>query len=250
MSNLDLTPFLSTDYDRPYLCEPITRGGHTYYADGHVMVRTPAAPDAVESNAIEAERPMLGIMDQECTATLPDIVLPESDPSPAERACRECDGVGYLRSCTHCDGRGETACCECGSDKECSECDGCGGFKINIDAAGHPAFPRDHANCFECENCEGAGKLEHWHAPYIYCEIAPGLWINSTIYRRLHDLPNLRFCPTPSSGQQGPSLFRFDGGEGCFMPMRPPGPKDIVGGEQIAAIIPLASAASTTEAAA
>lgn len=236
----DLTSFLSKeDAGHWFAMMPIVRNGYVYYTDGTVMARHPAAPDAENTkDAPEIDRPLLSVLDQPCDATLPDIALPDKDPEATPDTCKNCDGLGYMLTCTECSGEGNKACCECGNEVECGNCDGAGELKIPRSTNGTPTYKHEDERCHDCEECDGKGELLFYSTPpIIACEIAPGLWISSLIYRRLRALPNLRFS---TDGKWGPYLFKFDGGDGCFMPIAMPNSVPSPDGKRVAAYIPLA----------
>lgn len=235
----DLTPFLSNDEDaRWFVRQPIVRNGFVYYTDGTIMARVPAPPDADNTeDAPEVDRPLLSVLEKTCDAVLPEIALPDKDPEAKPDTCKTCDGLGYLLTCTECSGKGESACCECGNERECENCEGEGALIVSRSTDGTPNYQSDDERCHECDECEGAGEyLFYSTPPIIACEIAPGLWVSSLIYRRLRALPNLRLS---TDGTFGPFLFKFDGGEGCFMPITTPTGNLIPDGRRIAAYIPL-----------
>ena len=220
---IDLTPFCATEETRFDLQLPFSRGTYTYASNGILIVRVPRRDD-VADGTVKADRIMDDVADQECTATLPPFDLPESDPVSPPSPCEACDGLGYVLRCERCHGEGHIECCECGHETDCPECGCTGERNVGRDADGAPTTPRDHADALACDSCGGAGEVDDEPDPIIYCEIAPGVHVASYLLRLLRLLPGLRFCPHPFDNTA--HRFTFDGGDGAFMPLRPPREND------------------------
>lgn len=111
MSEIDLTPFCTTEEIRYYLQQPWSRGMHTWSTDGHIMVRVPRRDDVPECDLAPDAAAVFEQASFDCAFT----PLPGALPPPAKsEECSACDGGGRehecddcTHACTACDGSGD-----------------------------------------------------------------------------------------------------------------------------------------------
>ena len=111
MSEIDLTPFCTTEENRYYLQQPWSRGMHTWATDGHIMVRVPRRDDVPECDLAPDAAHVFERASFDCAFT----PLPGGLPPPAPTGeCSACNGSGLdhecddcTHECTVCDGSGE-----------------------------------------------------------------------------------------------------------------------------------------------
>lgn len=194
----------SSDEIREYLYCPFVFKGKSYASNGHIAVCVPASessPDSegsfgrIISGLFEAANFDAGL---EPLPAYPAIELPK---------CKVCDGVGKrepLQECPECRGEGfvEWDSGQHFYDADCKECDG--------DAEVRIADAED----VTCERCGGAGT--EMDVPVMFGETA----INYRYLKLMETLPGLL---VGLSGRKFPDVipFKFDGGVGLVMPIRP-----------------------------
>lgn len=122
-------------------------------------------------------------------------------PCPGKKKCQHCDGAGHtlMEDCDECDGDGDF---HHGSwVYECKECDGAGRVKRPNGSHKEP-----------CYQCKSTG-LEVVSVP-----VGGVTHISSKYVALLKELPDCEISPAP---QPSPIPFRFQGGIGVVMPIRP-----------------------------
>ena len=112
--------FCSTDYLRPWMCQPMTFGEMTYAANANAAIRMPAAlAQTYEPYEGKTESIFLKIW-PESNCEIP-ISLAE-----IETALSKFEMIDLFEGCDRCHGDGEIECACCGSISECRTCDGTG----------------------------------------------------------------------------------------------------------------------------
>ena len=203
------------------LFQPFSNGEHTYASDGIMLIRVPRRDDIPEGGPRVSQRELTHWFDRvsECEwASLQEMQTGAEHLHPGTPAtpCEDCAGTGRVVSCDECDGSGYTVCSGCGSDeKDCPKCKGksCWPAKQGEDG-------------IECDNCDGDG-IEFHGSPDVTAVQTGPQWFDIARLARVSDLPNFEIAtpmadPSDAESWSDPMLFRFEGGYGLLMPMRPP----------------------------
>lgn len=206
---IDLTTFCEPEHHA--LGKPWSIGPYTYAARQIVGIRVPRRDDVPENDMAPDFEKLL----REAPPMTNPAPLPRFAPStlPETAACEACAGLGYLRTCSACNGTGEDACGCCGNDVDCSICKGVGATKID---PANIELRRADKHAIECEKCDGRGEVKSLY----YCRIAEQMYVQPTVILALAALPGLVIDTRPFDGNG--HRFTCDGGEGLFMPLRPP----------------------------
>jgi hypothetical protein len=192
MNKDDLMPFCEAS--RKGIAQPWSAGDYTYATNGRVLIRIPRLGDvpecALAPKAAQLFNQERGQVKRQL-AEINFIFIPEI-------FCPYCNGAGKLTECPECHGDGKVIATNFHNDYEV-DCATCGG-------TGKPPL---------CEICVGTGKIisdephkvgKSWYQK-IYLELL----------KTLPDCVLYESYPKPLS----PAYFRFNGGDGLLMPMRP-----------------------------
>lgn len=229
---IDLKPFCSTAEIRPDLLDPWSHGEYTYATNGFIAVRVPRRPDAADKSS-EGES-CAGTVDSYLTgvetadmAPLPD-VEPPAVPAYVPTPCMPCAGTGreHVTQCRDCRGAGMHECQTCHHEDECETCHGSGQI---VRAATTEDDPKQVVDCDECGGTGDTG--DHDHRPIVYTRVGP-YWVDRYLVVLMQSLPGMvidlavtQWHAPPESvtawRKATPIQFRFDGGVGCVMPLRP-----------------------------
>lgn len=204
-----LHPFCSADEEWIGMARPFCQGWFTYATDGRVLVRVDGEVEGVgdPEGSPKVENITKG---WRAFAGLPDEVEfpPGWDEKPVVVVgCRECSEQGGFVDCPECGGSGE--CERCGH-----ECSGCDGKRVV------PGSPGDDGYTV-CGVCGGTGLREAMFP--VVLRIAPDFhqMFDRAYLRKIAALPGVVF--RGDRAEYGvPLRFKFDGGEGCLMPVRDP----------------------------
>lgn len=196
--SIDLQRFCAiSDDDRAYLNAPWPHKGWMYASNGHIIVRVPAPDHAATVAAHDIAERAAGIF-AKCEAE-------GHAPLPLRldlgQKCTVCRGTGhvYTVACKECEG-GEF---EHGSHTyTCQECDGTGRAE-STRAAGEKTT---------CNGCRGKGYFGYTRVPVG----DKGAGYDAVYLSWIRALPNALFAPGEA---EKAAHFKFDGGEGCLMPM-------------------------------
>jgi hypothetical protein len=181
---IDLQPFCANYDSRYVLSKSFVRKGTRYATDGRICVRVDAAgQDDTEGTTPPSED--LGWGGDGDWKPIPAV-----EPVMSMQKCPHC-------TCKTCHGSGETECPTCHNDCDCEECDGDG-----FDG---------------CEQCHETGMMM---LPDFYT--IDGIKIAARYWDKIRALPNVMYAlPANKSDRLRPIAFRFDGGDGLVMPLRP-----------------------------
>lgn len=196
--NINLKRFCaSTDDDRACLREPWPHKGWMYATNGHIIVRVPAPDHAgtvAEHDIAERAVGIFAKCEADGHAPLPRLALGQK--------CNVCRGTGhvYTVKCGECDD-GEF---QHGSHTyECKECEGTGRAESTKAGGGEKTT---------CIGCHGKGYCGFNRVPIG----DKGAGYDAVYLSWIRALPNAVFAPGEA---EKTAHFKFDGGEGCLMPM-------------------------------
>lgn len=190
---VDLMDFCAAHDER--LEEPFTIGSHTFFSDGHCVVRVPV----IES--VDREAPFDSIAKIKFEApgggkwcSLPTIKIEMKE-------CGVCLGTGKTTFCDECGGEGEVSFDTDNNtyEMECKEC-----FGDGVTAGGHDT----------CKICNGSGERpkECWQVTLIN-----GNPFSMELLNLIQRLPDVELYSQPIKDRMYP--FRFRGGDGVLMGM-------------------------------
>lgn len=188
-----LQKFCAAENDEihPKMQRPWSAGEFTFATNGHLLIKVPRLQDVPEMvNPIDVTRGW----PQEEAAEWFDVPACEA---PADVVCPKCKGKQpKTGACPECAGDGEIEFSNMHNTYtvECATCDGEGTEPI-------------------CSNCDGAGMVEVIEGIPVGCS-----GFSKKYLALLATLPNCKIGPV---GQTISAWFRFDGGEGAIMPLRP-----------------------------
>ena len=220
---IDLIKYCCREPTRFYINSPWSAGDYTYATNGHVLFRVPRCEDVPENpHAPNPEYVIAKALAPVDMQPFPKIDLPTGE------TCHHCHGKGRGYPCLNCGGDGESECPTCREVAECKDCNGKGYYLA-------PA--KDGQKDEWCVFCDGEGV--EWEArPNVY--FLPNVIISVRYARWLAELPGIQInmTPAPVGGHTAAIPFRFDGGEGWIMPIRPSTPRegvDVIAYEQVTA---------------
>lgn len=170
---------------------PWSVGEFTYATNGHLLIKVPHLHDVPAmihpiriDNGWPTEQPEQWFDIPICEAPAPVVCPKCKGKKPEKGKCPECRGNGIVEF----KNRYNTY------EAECASCDGTGTESV-------------------CSNCDGTGTVEVIEGLPIGCS-----GFSKKYLALLATLPNCKIGPVT---QCGPAWFRFDGGEGAIMPVRP-----------------------------
>jgi hypothetical protein len=180
---LDLMKFCGIDDVREFLHTPFSDKDYTYATNGHVCIRVPLIEEWKDKTApINPNEKLFKDLGRYRTF----IPIPAVPETALFEQCPECRDT--VNQCETCGGSGEIECSECNQIRECEDCEG------------------------PCYKCSGSGK--------VYTEKNTPIRIsvfNQAYVWLISQLPN---CQISIIEKNGMAYFKFDGGDGCLMPLR------------------------------
>lgn len=222
---IDLMPFCAKADDkraRDALRSPFTVHGHTYASDSKALVRVESLPDvpplSTDDELVkEMEKIALWFQANAGGYYAPLKVRESADiPEVRGKQCTTCQGTGRIIPCVACNGDGEIGCDHCGHTNVCADCEGRGGTSYTLMDGVEEGKHGD----VECETCDGWGRYGRIAAT-VSVRVGEA-WFDKAYIDAIAQLSGAEVVvPGPDGGLRA-MAFRFKGGEGMVMPMRPP----------------------------
>jgi hypothetical protein len=205
-----LKKFCGTDYPE-WIMEPWNQDGYTYATDGHVIVRMISSSHG-EGITLP---PILGERETAIIKKLPwstlakrstfSRLLPGTFNAVRERfLCRKCvPDAALAKPCTKCEGK------DSGED-----CLACGGVGLEKEKG------QEQWKTSQCPECDGT----RWAEKTVWClrnheDVDKRYYLNPRILQKM--IENLGPIDFVEPEEIKPVGFRFAGGDGLLMPMRP-----------------------------
>jgi hypothetical protein len=195
-----LKKFCGTDFPE-WIKAPWNREGSTYATDGHVILRVSALPDNVERTIDKVKELPWSTLAKRSTFRL----LPGTFNAVRERfLCRKCvPDAALAKPCTKCEGK------DSGED-----CLACGGVGLEKEKG------QEQWKTSQCPECDGT----RWREKSVWClrnhdEVDKRYYLNPRILQKM--VENLGPIEFVEFEKNKPVGFRFAGGDGLLMPMRP-----------------------------
>ncbi len=198
MNKNDLMSFCS-DENRKGITEPWSEGEYTYATNGHILIRVPRLDDVPQCDL--APKTVDKMFPESCPEKLYLVSVIHTSDSQEPRICPLCNGAGKPDKCPECKGEGTVELSNWYNDYEveCASCEG----------TGKPP---------QCELCHGTGKV----SDEIPAPVKIGhFWLAEKYVRLLKTLPGC-VIGNASHDPLKPAYYRFFGGDGLLMPIRPP----------------------------
>jgi hypothetical protein len=200
---IDLKPFCANESDkRAWLRAPFREGEFDYAADGHVIVEVPASG----KHPHPLNKPIGASVDRvlDDAGAGPYMPLAGLTRTLVEQwPCERCRGKGNIADCPECEGEGEVTLENEYNEYEV-ECASCGGDGRCGQTTGVP-----------CCGCNGTGT------GCVIMRLGEFKACHQRRYLKLVEvLPNVVVAVRPGD-DSSPLFFKFDGGRGALMPIRP-----------------------------